>query len=179
MVFPEYGWNVGGGGGGPWGGPGAAGGSASEAPPSGAYEWRDASFGEVPSDAVRAGVDKSGEPLFVGRAFHEGDVVPAKVVPSHGGAYVPWGGKEHKKDYYEVLCAPHHRLGWAYHSDGHVPYNAVSIGQTQDGEHLYVGRVFHDGTQTPGKVQGSHGCCYIPYAGDEMSFKQYEVLVIH
>ncbi|KAJ1520788.1 hypothetical protein ONE63_003882 [Megalurothrips usitatus] len=73
---------------------------------SAAYEWRDASFGEVPSDAVRAGVDKSGEPLFVGRAFHEGDVVPAKVVPSHGGAYVPWGGKEHKKDYYEVRRVP-------------------------------------------------------------------------
>lgn len=29
------------------------------------------------------------------------------------------------------------------------------------------------------QVQASHGCLYIPYDGEELSFKDYEVLVIH
>lgn len=172
-------------------------------------EWSAANFGQVPAYALSAGVDKGGETLYVGRAFHEGDVVPAKVVPSHGGAYVPWGGAEHKKDYYEVLCLPPGRgqVSWVARSGGAVPDNAVSIGTTTSGERLFVGRVFHDGTITPGKVRsrrcmksrasagprwsvlisflshlwqvhGSHGCCYIPYGGKELRFPEYEVLVI-
>jgi len=30
---------------------------------------------------------------------------------------------------------------------------------------------------TVGKVQQSHGVCYIPYGGEELSFPDYEVLV--
>lgn len=61
---------------------------------------------------MRAGVDKNGEAIFVGRAFHEGDIVPAKILQSHGGAYVPWGGQEHKKDYYEVSGEQPTQRGW-------------------------------------------------------------------
>jgi hypothetical protein len=59
-------------------------------------------FGVVPGDAVVGGTDKNGETIYIGRAFHERDSLPAKVLQSHQGAYVAWGGKEHKKDYYEV-----------------------------------------------------------------------------
>jgi hypothetical protein len=41
---------------------------------------------------------------------------------------------------------------WQTARDGEVPSGALSVGSTCDGERLYVGRVFHDGTLTPGKV---------------------------
>ena len=50
-------------------------------------------------------------------------------------------------------------------------------GETEDGEPLFIGRVHHEGTVTIGKVQGSHGCCYIPYGGQELAFDAYEVFV--
>lgn len=50
------------------------------------------------------------------------------------------------------------------------------LGESEDGEPLFVGRVNHEGTLTIGKVQPSHGSCYIPYAGQELAFTDYEVL---
>lgn len=68
---------------------------------------------------VRAGVDSDGSPIFAGRAFHEGDMIPAKVLPSKNAAYVSWGGEEHAKDDFEVL-----RSGdfvWEFASNGDIP----------------------------------------------------------
>jgi hypothetical protein len=42
---------------------------------------------------------------------------------------------------------------WQAASEGHVPEEALAVGMTKEGEKLYVGRVFHDGTLTPGKVR--------------------------
>jgi hypothetical protein len=41
-----------------------------------------------------------------------------------------------------------------------------------------MGRALHQGTQTPGKVQPSHGCLYIPFEGAEIPIQEYEVLCI-
>lgn len=30
---------------------------------------------------VRGGIDSDGSVIYVGRAFHEGDMIPAKVIP--------------------------------------------------------------------------------------------------
>lgn len=43
-----------------------------------------------------------GSTIYVGRAFHEGDMIPAKVIPEKNVAYVAWGGQEHPKHSYEV-----------------------------------------------------------------------------
>lgn len=51
------------------------------------------------------------------------------------------------------------------------------LGKTLDGENLYMGRCLYEGTQTPGKIQPSHGCLYIPFNGEEISVREYEVLV--
>jgi hypothetical protein len=51
----------------------------------------------------------------------------------------------------QVLC--HGNAMWQSASDGHVPEEALAAGMTKEGERLYVGRVFHDGTLTPGKVR--------------------------
>ena len=52
--------------------------------------------------AIKAGVDKDGGDIYIGRATHNGEIQPAKVVPNHGCAFVAWGGEEHRKDEYEV-----------------------------------------------------------------------------
>lgn len=62
--------------------------------------WCDASGGMIPPDAVEGGND--GEPLFVGRAHHEGALIPGKVKPSHSVCYIAWGGSEHGKSDYQV-----------------------------------------------------------------------------
>lgn len=53
----------------------------------------------------------------------------------------------------------------------------ISGGKSEDGEILYVGRVNHQNTVTIGKVQPSHGVCYISFAGKEIKFFDYEILV--
>lgn len=126
--------------------------------------------------AVRAGKDADGSNIYVGRAFHEGDMLPAKVIPDKNAAYISYGGEEIPKTEFEIL-----RKGdfvWEFATNGAVPEGAVQIGRTVDGEILYMGRCLHQGTQTPGKVQPSHGCLYIPFDGEEVSVPEYEVLVV-
>lgn len=109
------------------------------------------------------------------RSTFQGGLIPGKLVASHGTAYIPWGGVENAVPQYEVLCGVNGN--WLACSGGNIPSNAVPGGQTEDGETLYIGRVIHEGTLTIGKVQQSHGVCYIPYGGQELNYQQFEVLV--
>jgi hypothetical protein len=58
-----------------------------------------------------------------------------------------------------------------------INFPFLLAGESEDGESLFVGRVQHEGTVTVGKVQPSHGVCYISYAGQELGFNEFEVLV--
>lgn len=132
--------------------------------------------GPFPTNMVRAGVDADGSVIFAGRAFHEGEMIPAKVIPSKNACYICFGGEEILKEDFEVL-----RQGdfvWEFAANGVVPEGAVKMGATVDGEPLYMGRALHCGTQTPGKVHSSHGCLYIPFEGAEISHAEYEVLCL-
>lgn len=60
-------------------------------------------FGHVPSTALYGGVDIDGSQIFVGRAYHEGDWIPAKVIPAKNVAYVCFNGEEHAKDHFQVF----------------------------------------------------------------------------
>lgn len=100
--------------------------------------------------AVRAGRDADGSAIYAGRAFHEGDMIPAKVHPERRVAYICHGGEEIAKYEYEVL-----RTGdfvWEFATNGEIPIGAVECGKTADGEALYLARCLYRGTQTPGKV---------------------------
>ena len=144
------------------------------APPTGSGPgcWVPASNGQVPPSSMEGGVDGV-EQLYIARARHEGDLIPGKLHPSHGVCYVAYGGGEHQHNEYEVLCAGGGQ--WVPVRDGNIPANAVPGGETADGEPLFIGRATHDGTVTVGKVQPSHGCCYIPYGGQELSYKEFEI----
>ncbi|XP_048510567.1 uncharacterized protein LOC105687542 isoform X4 [Athalia rosae] len=136
--------------------------------------WVDAAGGQVPPGALAGGQD-GGEPLFVARAQHQGALIPGKLKPSHNVCYIAWGGQEHGKPEYQVLCGS--SGSWIPISGGNVPPNAVPAGESEDGEPLFVGRVNHEGTLTIGKVQASHGVLYIPFGGVEVAFPNYEILV--
>ncbi|XP_063357679.1 C3 and PZP-like alpha-2-macroglobulin domain-containing protein 8 isoform X2 [Cydia amplana] len=138
-------------------------------------QWVDAAGGQVPPGAVVGGQDVSGEPMYVARAQHEGAQLPGKLVASHGRAYVPWGGLENGKDEYQVGYVGNYN--WVPASGSAIPPGAFQAGQSEDGEPLYVGRVRHEGSLTIGKVQQSHGTCYIAFAGQELGFPDYEILV--
>ncbi|XP_011206592.2 C3 and PZP-like alpha-2-macroglobulin domain-containing protein 8 [Bactrocera dorsalis] len=147
------------------------------APPCGSGPgcWVPASNGTVPPSAVEGGFDGA-EQLYIARARHESDLIPGKLHPSHGVAYVAWGGGEHGHADYEVLCSSGGQ--WLPVHDGNIPPNAFPAGETAEGEPLFIGRATHDGTITVGKVQPSHGCCYIPYGGEELAYKEFEVFVV-
>ncbi|XP_014480079.1 PREDICTED: natterin-3-like isoform X2 [Dinoponera quadriceps] len=128
-----------------------------------------------PHTMISVGRDLDGANLVVGRAMHQGDMLPAKVKPEHGVAYVSHGGSEYTKHNFEILMPAH--FNWIHSSHGHIPDHAVEAGRTSNGEVLFVGRAYHNGVPCVGKVHRSHGCLYIPYDGREISKRDYEVLV--
>lgn len=129
----------------------------------------------VPPNAVIAGNDIDGTTIYVGRAYHEGDLIPAKVIPSKQVAYVPHGGLEVAKSEFHILTG----IGfeWVPSANGHVPPDAVVAGNQSNGEPLYVGRAHVGGSLSVGKIHPSHNCIYVPFDGTEHSVHQYEVLV--
>lgn len=71
--------------------------------------WVSSAHGRILSDAVCAGNQSNGEPLYVGRAKINGSLTTGKVQSSHNCIYVPFGGTEHSFRQYEVLIAPKRR----------------------------------------------------------------------
>lgn len=69
----------------------------------GGGQWVPAQGANIPPNAFPGGESEEGEPLFVGRARHEGSVTVGKVQPSHGVVYIPFGGAEIPYDSYEIL----------------------------------------------------------------------------
>lgn len=138
--------------------------------------WVGASaYGPIPPNAIVAGNDSDGTTIYVGRCFHEGDQLPAKVMPSKQVAYISFNGQEIPKHSYEMLC--NGNVTWVQSGHGQVVHNAVPGGRTSGGETLYIGRGWHAGALTPGKVHPSHGSLYIPYGGGEVALKSYEILI--
>lgn len=67
------------------------------------YQWIPTSaYAGIPPNTVYAGNDADGAPIYVGRCFHEGEQLPAKVIPSKQVAYVSHNGLEIAKQHYEV-----------------------------------------------------------------------------
>ncbi|KAL1450990.1 hypothetical protein WDU94_003292, partial [Cyamophila willieti] len=136
------------------------------------YAWVRCHHGQIRNDAVKVGIDANEGNLYIGRAWHEGDLLPAKIAPSLGRSFVSWGCAEHTKFEYEVLVADSHLVTWVASSNGNVPPHALDIGRTKHGEPLYVGRVEHAGTVTPGKIHPSHGVLYISWAARKFIFNE-------
>lgn len=129
----------------------------------------------IPDDAIVAGYDIDETPLYVGRAYHQRDQIPGKYVPNHHVVYVPYDGEEHAKQQFEILC--NGNVSWVDAAYGSVPSNAVVGGKTMDGETLYIGRAYFEGSLTPGKIHPSHRTLYISFDGSEIGIEEYQVMV--
>lgn len=166
------------------------------------YKWIAHSIqNAILPNAVNAGPDSDGSPIYFGRTIHEGEQLAVKVIPTNKYAAICYKGKEIPKSSYEVinhyrLHKPLHKMltvlinisvcfqllcgtgfTWIASSNGDVPDGAVRTGCLPTGEPLYVGRAVHNGSFTPGKIIRSQGCLYFPYGHIEHRAQQYEVLV--
>ncbi|CAH0720988.1 unnamed protein product, partial [Brenthis ino] len=117
-----------------------------------------------------------GSPLWVIRAWHNGDLIPGKLSIRHNAASVMYNGKEIPVQNIEVLCARPESLRWVPASNGNLPPGAIEGGKTISGESLFVGRARHQLSVTPGKIHPSHNSCYIGFGGAEIAHKMYDVL---
>ena len=148
----------------------------------GSLQWCKYTDGKVPKDAVNGGWDAhSSEPLFVGRARRGKHLIIGKVQPSHQCIYVPFAGREHRYNRYEVLVNPGNlvKLEWVNAKNGEVPKEAVQGGYdtTSGKEVYYIGRSSHYGNTLPGKIHPSHRCCYVSWNTRELTKNEYNILV--
>jgi hypothetical protein len=111
-------------------------------------------------------------------AFHEGDQLPAKVIPSKNFCSISYDGKGIVKHHFEYLTGS--GFEWVPVSNGSVPSGTpVSSGNTVKGEPVFIGRAHHQGSLTPGKVLKGHDCLHFAYGGVEHWIKSYEMLVMN
>ena len=54
------------------------------------FVWVSSLEGENVVGAIKVEAEE-GEIMYIGRAFHQNDLVPGKVHKSHSVLYVPWG----------------------------------------------------------------------------------------
>ena len=64
--------------------------------------WVATSGSKIPDNALMAGEDPEGGPLYIGRAQHDGGLIPGKVQPKHGCCYIAHGGNEISNEEYQV-----------------------------------------------------------------------------
>ena len=77
----------------------------------------------------------------------------------------------------KILVAPRNcDLTWVDASNGHIPTGAVQGGFNEDNHPLYIGRARHEDSFAVGKINPDHGCCYIPYGGEEIAKEDYQVV---
>ncbi|KAF5400719.1 Natterin-4 [Paragonimus heterotremus] len=147
---------------------------------SGGYQmtlsWIPAKDGCLPERAVEAG-----NGVYVCRAKHNDEMIPGRLLPQNGRAYIPHGGLELPKEKYEVLCNTsvqcHKCFSWKSAVNGEVPKCAIIAGFSEDGSPLHIARILFQNECLVGKVHLGHPTAYFPYGGAEISQESYEVLV--
>ena len=139
--------------------------------------WAPAQGNDVPSNAMQAGREADGSPLYVAKAHYNGSVQIGKVRRGFGGALIPYGGQEVRVEEYKVLTRLAQECDWVKAYNGRVPAGAVEGGHEADGKVLYIARARYMGGVQPGKVRGGFGGAHITYGGKEVEVSDYEVLV--
>lgn len=135
---------------------------------------RASSKGPVPPGALQAGYDSDGSPIYLGRVFRYGQVLPAKVMPRKQMCHTGDQGLEFEMTEYDALCCAN--VSWVPFR-GVFPLNAIECGRDQYGEKLYFGRGHFSGSLTPGKVLEESKVLKIPYNFKEYTLREFDILV--
>ncbi|XP_071448076.1 epidermal growth factor receptor-like [Hetaerina americana] len=136
--------------------------------------WVQATNGAIPVGGLLGGTDPKCM-LYVGRAWHEGELLPGKLCARYNNVYIAWNGGEYLYNDYQVLTGSN--FEWVISSSTQIPACAVEGGKLKDGTPVYIGRTFSSGALDIGRVNAADGILYIPYYGKEYSFRDYEILV--
>lgn len=132
---------------------------------------------EMPHNVVVGGRDANGSVIHVGRCFHEGQHLPAKVLLNQRKAFVSYDGSEHAYDYCELLIGSNDYF-WQNVVDHRLPRNVVSVGISQQtGEPILIGRAQYSNAMLVGKVLPSLRCVQVAFNGKERDLSHYEILV--
>ncbi|XP_058835418.1 uncharacterized protein LOC131692407 [Topomyia yanbarensis] len=147
------------------------------------FTWIPSERGYVPKGAVSCGNSAFGEPVYIGRAHHDGSVTPGKIVPKHGCLYIPYAGYEHAHPQYEVLVdarkSQKQSVGGKWvpaETKGSIPPGALIAGNDSDGTQIYLGRVYRHGLVLPAKVIPRKQMCHTGDEGLEFDMTEYETL---
>lgn len=141
-----------------------------------AQDWVGANTKSAAGGALQAGNEADGSPVYIIRAPFEGGLTPGKFIPKSKGAYVPWGGVENPVVNFELYVG---KGRWVALSAGQrAPDNAVVGGQEADGTPLLLIRAPQGKALVPGKYNSATGQAYIPWGGNELEVKKYEILVV-
>ncbi|XP_014292329.1 uncharacterized protein [Halyomorpha halys] len=152
--------------------------TVNENPPS--YQWKKILWPtrSLPSDVVLGGIDSPhlcGK-VYVGRAWYNENLLPAKVCGSDGRAFVSYNDTEVMLNESEVLCTQH--AIWKPIKETRIPTSAFPVGNTENGEKLFMGRWFVDLRLTPGKVEANSKILQMTYDQRVYRSNQYEILVL-
>jgi Protein of unknown function (DUF3421) len=122
--------------------------------------------GFVPQDAIRAGTDADGTPLYICSAFFNGGTFPGKLHSSFGGCNISYAGVEHTISSYFVL-----RPDWLG-----IPTYDFPAGTDVDGSPLHVCRLFLTTGLYPGKKRQPWTTCNVGLSGIEQTGTNFEIL---
>lgn len=129
--------------------------------------------------AVQCGTDHEGLDTYVARVYLHEDLLPANYVPQKKAVYAPWNCSAHLlNSEVELLVLTDCELKWVAAANGEVPPGGLKTGYSELGEPLYTARSEYMGQTLLGKVHPSHRVIYMPYQRDEVSNRNYEVLVV-
>ena len=148
------------------------------------HYWRDYT-GRIPDDAILAGNDKEGLPIYVGQAlFKQIGLLPATISPKSKSIQVTaWGEVFTSDKNIKILCSQNpHLYRWVPTTieTMHLLTNCVLLpGGTETETTLYIGRAIHEMQLEIGKVYPNfspYKGLALPQNGKQVSYYTFELL---
>ncbi|KAK7868154.1 hypothetical protein R5R35_003029 [Gryllus longicercus] len=144
------------------------------------FPWWNGAYDEQPCKPVIAGKASNGSLLYVGRTWHNGNLLPVQIDTEYYNNLVAWNRRVYRKmcQQFEVLHLLRGRAEWIEASDGDIPAQAFPVGITSSGRKVFVASITRRGITAVGRVVEGDSCSYIPYRYEERTFKNYAVLAV-
>ena len=129
----------------------------------------------MPPNAIVAGKNGNGQPLYVCRAQYEGGLYPGTLAGGSRDCSISCEGREYSLSQYEILVG--NGYNWVSVYNGEIPFDALPAGNEQKGKILYICRGEVNSEWHAGKIRQTYSGCSVPYAGKELTALWYQVLV--
>ncbi|KAF5302553.1 hypothetical protein FQR65_LT00925 [Abscondita terminalis] len=148
------------------------------------YYWR-LFDGEIPHDAVVAGSDVNGLPIYIGQALYGDKLLPAKIYYNDIKAYFAFGIEQSATNNVKILCSPYpEKLQWVKtkKNEVHMLINKHLIsGGHEPSYTIYIGRAFYKSETLPGRIRTGERAnqnmgLYVSVDGKEIIFDSFEIL---